>query len=316
MKLIAERYITHTAIAMCLVIATSLAPQALASGLAFTEVLGANDVPLNVVEAGSPEGIEVLFIHGVSQSYLSWQNQLNSDSLQDLRLVAFDLRGHGNSAKPWLKEDYHNSKIWAEDVAAVIEAKQLEATVIIAWSYAGAVLMDYIRHHGTEHVAGINLVANTAALVDRVSSTSPVSEAILKEMIAKQAFQRSANIEENIEYLKFSTPLLTNQDLGSAWTEQAMLTGIMTPAYVRRALLGRKIDNKDLVNALAQLPILLTYGSEDGSVTEPMAQDLKSRLPQTRVSLYKEVGHSPFAEAANRFNSELLDLVNAAQKKR
>jgi pimeloyl-ACP methyl ester carboxylesterase len=287
-----------------------------ASELTFTEVLGANDVPLNVIEAGSEDGIEVLFIHGVSQTYLSWKNQLESKELQALRMVAFDLRGHGNSAKPWQKEDYHNGKIWADDVAAVITAKKLRAPLVVAWSYAGAVIMDYVRHHGIKQIAAINMVSNTAALVDRVTSSNPDNDAILQEMMAKQAFLRSANIEENIEYLKFATPLLTSRNLGEAWTEQAMLTGIMTPSYVRRALIGRKIDNKDLVNAVSNLPILLTYGSEDGSVTDPMANSLDSVLQNMQVSRYENVGHSPFLESPNKFNRELLEFVAGVNQSR
>ena len=56
-------------------------------------------MPLSVVQTGNGNGSDILFIHGFSQSYLSWQMQLDSDLAKDFHLTAFDLRGHGASGK-------------------------------------------------------------------------------------------------------------------------------------------------------------------------------------------------------------------------
>jgi non-heme chloroperoxidase len=50
---------------------------------------------------GNPDGPEILFIHGFSQSHLSWIKQVtNSDLAKEFHMVTYDLRGHGNSDKP------------------------------------------------------------------------------------------------------------------------------------------------------------------------------------------------------------------------
>ncbi|MDG2243732.1 MAG: alpha/beta hydrolase [Rhodospirillaceae bacterium] len=282
-----------------------------ATDLIFSEVFGGGNAPLNVVEAGSKDGKEILFIHGVSQSYLSWSAQLSSDQLQVFRMVAFDLRGHGNSAKPWKSEDYYDSKIWAEDVAAVIAAKGLMKPVVVAWSYGGVVLMDYIRHHGTSGIAAINLVANTAVLMDRIEDPKPGDETIMRQMIANQSLQQSPNIEANIESVNLSVSLLTEVEMGDAWLQKARMTSMMTPSYVRRALAGRKIDNKDLAGSLSDIPTLLSYGAKDGSVTDPMAEKFRSTYRQTITSKYDGIGHSLFAEDSERFNKELYKFANS-----
>ena len=45
---------------------------------------------------------------------------MNSDLADIFRLVAMDLRGHGLSDKP--REGYGDSKLWADDVHAAIQA--------------------------------------------------------------------------------------------------------------------------------------------------------------------------------------------------
>ncbi|MBT4740695.1 MAG: alpha/beta hydrolase [Rhodospirillaceae bacterium] len=280
-----------------------------AKDLVFSEVAGGGDIPLNVVEAGSPDGKEILFIHGVSQSYLSWRAQLASDQLQDFRMVAFDLRGHGNSAKPWMSKDYNDSALWAEDVAAVIAAKKLKNPVVVAWSYGGVVLMDYIRHYGTADIAAVNFVANTGVLIDRIEDPKSSDAELMSQMIANQARQQSPDIEENMASVKFAVPLLTETNLGDAWRQDAMMVTMMTPSYVRRALAGRKIDNKDLTGPLSDISFLLSYGAKDGSVTDPMSEKFRSIYRQTITSKYDGIGHSPFAEESERFNRELFEFV-------
>ena len=44
---------------------------------------------------GNPNGPEILFIHGLRQSRLSWEKQFADPTLAGFRTVSFDLRGHG-----------------------------------------------------------------------------------------------------------------------------------------------------------------------------------------------------------------------------
>jgi pimeloyl-ACP methyl ester carboxylesterase len=55
-------------------------------------------VTINFVETGNPAGPPILFVHGISQSLRSWTKQLNDEALRKkYRLIALDLRGHGES---------------------------------------------------------------------------------------------------------------------------------------------------------------------------------------------------------------------------
>jgi non-heme chloroperoxidase len=58
---------------------------------------------------GNPTGPEILFIHGFSQSHMSWMRQVDSDLTKEFHIVTYDLRGHGNSDKPLDPGAYRNS---------------------------------------------------------------------------------------------------------------------------------------------------------------------------------------------------------------
>ncbi|RZL30793.1 MAG: alpha/beta fold hydrolase, partial [Rubrivivax sp.] len=91
-------------------------------GARFSEVAGFDGVPLNVVQKGEAGRPAVLFLHGYKQSYLSWSAQFGADLAKGCHLVAYDLRGHGNSGQPWQPGAYDNRRPWADDMAAVIKA--------------------------------------------------------------------------------------------------------------------------------------------------------------------------------------------------
>src|SRR5262244_1184093 len=113
---------------------------------------------ISAQEWGNPNGPEILFIHGFSQSHMSWMRQVNSDLAKDFRIITYDLRGHGNSDKPLDKAPYHDNKAWGDEVKAVMDAAGLKRPVLVGWSYAGRVISDYVTTHGPGRLAGINFV--------------------------------------------------------------------------------------------------------------------------------------------------------------
>jgi pimeloyl-ACP methyl ester carboxylesterase len=113
-------------------------------------IIGGGGTTLCVEESGNRAGRPVLFIHGYSQCRLAWKKQLDSELTRDLRLVAMDLRGHGLSEKP--RDVYGDSRLWADDVAAVITELELERPILCGWSYGGVIICDCVRYHGEDRL--------------------------------------------------------------------------------------------------------------------------------------------------------------------
>ena len=136
-----------------------------------TPVRGGGGLQLHVREWGPPDGPAVLFVHGWSQNHLCWAKQYDSDLADELRLVAFDLRGHGMSETPLAAEHYTDDARWADDLAAIIDALDLDRTVLVGWSYGAFVICDYLRAHGPAGVAAINMVEGVTRLGEAAFGT-------------------------------------------------------------------------------------------------------------------------------------------------
>src|SRR5262245_35321360 len=68
--------------------------------LTSAKIAGGAGLGLTVYEGGNKSGPPVVFIHGFTGSYLSWEPQLSGSLAAQFRVVAYDLRGHGASDKP------------------------------------------------------------------------------------------------------------------------------------------------------------------------------------------------------------------------
>jgi pimeloyl-ACP methyl ester carboxylesterase len=273
----------------------------------FRTVEGAGGVPLNVVTVGDPDNPPILFVHGLAQSYLSFERQFRSELAGRYFLVGFDLRGHGNSGKPWDRTAYADAAIWGEDVERVVGALQLRRPVIVGWSYGTLVAVDYLRRAGADAVAGVVLVGAYGGL-----TPPPNMSAVPPAMAQNRLRQLSPDLGQNYAAARFTVGLLTAEPMPQDWSDRAAAIALMLPRVAREGMFMRRIDSRDLLPGLAGVPFLVNVGTKDISTPEPTARELAKQLPKATVSVYEGVGHSPFVESPERFNRELAAFADRA----
>jgi non-heme chloroperoxidase len=258
---------------------------------------------ISAQEWGNPGGPEILFIHGFSQSHLSWMRQVDSDLAKEFRIVTYDLRGHGNSDKPLDAARYRDSKAWGDEVQAVIDAAGLKRPVLVGWSYAGRVISDYLATHGAEKIAGINFV-------DAPIKADP---ALIGDNLKNLPLMASEDLATNITATRaFLLGCFSKQPSADDY-ETMLAFNMMVLPKVRAGLSGRPLDATEMMSKL-KLPVLVTHGAEDRNARLGAGQYTASVIPGAKLSVYEGIGHSPFYEDAPRFNSELASLVRAAAK--
>ncbi len=293
-------------------VAPTVAPTAPASALRFQVVEGAGGVPLNVVTAGDRSKPAILLVHGIGQSYVSWENQLKAPLTDEFHVVAFDLRGHGNSGKPWGKQDYTDYRNYAGDVQAVIKATGIDRPVLVGWSYGTLIVADYLRAYGVSGLRGIVL---TGAYGGLTPPPPPAPPAMVEQMARNRERQLSGNLEENIAAARGGIRFLTAKEMTPAYWERATQLALMLPAYARRYMFERPLANMDQIPKIT-VPLLINVGSKDLSTPEPQARALAAKVPGAQVSVYPDSGHSPFAEDPERYNRELAEFARAALARR
>ena len=108
--------------------------------------------------AGQP----VVFSHGWPLSADSWEAQMLFLATNGYRCIAHDRRGHGRSSQPW---DGNEMDTYADDLATLISALDLQNAVLIGFSTGGGEVARYIGRHGTGRVAKAALVSAVPPLM-------------------------------------------------------------------------------------------------------------------------------------------------------
>ena len=102
------------------------------------------------------EGPVVTFSHGWPLSSDAWDGQMLFLAQNGYRVVAHDRRGHGRSSQASSGNDMNG---YADDLAAIIEALDLQNATLIGHSTGGGEVTRYIGRHGSKRVAKVILVA-------------------------------------------------------------------------------------------------------------------------------------------------------------
>ena len=102
------------------------------------------------------EGPVVTFSHGWPLNSDAWDGQMLFLAQNGYRVVAHDRRGHGRSSQVSSGNDMNG---YADDLAAIIEALDLQNATLIGHSTGGGEVTRYIGRHGSKRVAKVVLIA-------------------------------------------------------------------------------------------------------------------------------------------------------------
>jgi pimeloyl-ACP methyl ester carboxylesterase len=263
---------------------------------------GGGGTGLHVREWGDPSGPAVVFVHGWSQSDVCWHRQVAGALARDCRIITFDLRGHGSSEKPADPASYTDPRLWADDLAAVLEGTRAQRPVLVAWSYGGFVVADYLRVYGESGIAALDLVG--AAVLLRPPGFAHIGPAFLEAAPLACSDDPEVAITATVRFLRACTAAPLD---GPTW-DLALASTMLAPPGVRAALLAREIDADDVLADLT-VPVLVTHGARDAIVLPSMAEHTLAVCPTARASWYADSGHMPFVEEPDRFDRELAALL-------
>jgi pimeloyl-ACP methyl ester carboxylesterase len=229
---------------------------------------------------------------------------MHSDLADTFRLVALDLRGHGLSDKP--HAGYADSKLWADDIHAVIRALDLEQPVLCGWSYGPLVILDYIRHYGEDDIRGVNFVGGVTKL-----GSEEAASVLAPEFLSLIPGFFSTDIQECIGAVTTLARMCFVLPLSDEESYLTLGYNVFVPAYVRQGLFTRSCDNDDLLPRIRK-PVLITHGYADAVVKVAVIDRQMKRISHAQLDVMKNAGHACFWDEPTAYNQRLRKFVEAA----
>lgn len=97
-----------------------------------------NGISLEYLDRG--KGEVLLLLHGLGSTKADWDYQVD-EFAKEFRIIAPDLRGHGNSSKPSARSEYGIDKC-ARDMQLLLQELGIERCTVVGFSMGGAIAFE------------------------------------------------------------------------------------------------------------------------------------------------------------------------------
>jgi non-heme chloroperoxidase len=257
------------------------------------------------------EGPAVTFSHGWPLNADAWDGQMLFLAQRGFRVIAHDRRGHGRSTHATSGNDMDG---YADDLAAVIEALDLEGVTLVGHSTGGGEIARYIGRHGTARVASAVLISGVPPLVLR-TATNPDGLPIevfdaLRSGLARDRSQLYAELAVRFYGVNRPGAAVSQGVLDQfwAWSMQAGLKN----AYECVQAFSETDFSEDL--ARFDVPTLLLHGEDDQIV--PVANSMRSAriVKDVKDVYYPAAPHGITATHQDQVNADLLAFLRSQSR--
>jgi non-heme chloroperoxidase len=252
-------------------------------------------------------GQPVVFSHGWPLTADAWDAQMLFLGGEGLRVIAHDRRGHGRSGQTW---DGNTMDQYADDLAELIDALDLQDAVLVGHSTGGGEVARYIGRHGTARVAKAVLIgAVPPIMLKSDSNPDGLPMAVFDGLRAGVKADRSAFYRElAVPFFGYNRAGATpSQGVIDDFWRQGMAGGIR-PAHA----CVEQFSETDFTGDLERfdVPTLLIHGDDDQIV--PIADaSLKTAeiVSDVTLKVFEGAPHGLCVTLADAVNAELLAFI-------
>ena len=255
-------------------------------------------------------GPAVVFSHGWPLSADSWESQMFFLASHGYRCIAHDRRGHGRSSQPWEGNDMDT---YADDLAAVMDALNLQRAAIIGFSTGGGEVARYIGRHGTKRVAKAGLIAAVPPLMLKTAANpGGLPMDVFDGLRAASIADRSKLYRELASgpFFGFNRPGATpSQGLIDAFWLQGMQAGHKNAYDCIKAF-----SETDFTDDLKRfdVPTLIVHGDDDQIVPIGAAAHSSAKLvKQHTLKVYPKAPHGLADTHKAQLNDDLLAFLKS-----
>lgn len=249
-----------------------------------------NDVKLYYEDYGTEAPL--IFLHGLMGSSENWKPQV--DHLKDKRrVIAVDLRGHGQSDKP---RGNYSIKRFSEDLFSFVKELGIENAVIAGHSMGGIIALRFALDHQE--------IVEKLILIDSGART-PFGKKLLVS-VSKIILQISYKAFVKIYLSGYTFP----KDYSESKIREAQERVLKIPKYVVNSCFSA-VKEFDVTSELGNIivPTLIIHGSDDKQQPLSQAKYMKERIPNSELVVLEGVGHATIVETPERVGKAIEKFI-------
>ena len=259
------------------------------------------------------EGPVVVLVHGTTSTSATWERVMPHLASR-FTVVAPDLLGHGQSAKP--RGDY-SLGAYASGVRDLLVALGHDRATLVGHSLGGGVAMQF-AYQFPERCERLVLV-DSGGLGREVSlllraATLPGAEAVLPLLVNSRLLDAGRAVGGFLDRLG----LRPATDIAEVARGHASLAdGEARAAFLHtlRTIVepgGQRVNAADRLYLADELPFLLIWGGRDRIIPVAHGRAAQELVPSSRLEIFEDAGHFPHLDDPQRFLDLLCDFIDSS----
>jgi pimeloyl-ACP methyl ester carboxylesterase len=259
------------------------------------------------------QGEAVLLIHGLAGSSRTWRHVM-PELARTNDVIAPDLMGHGESAKPM--GDY-SLGAHASGLRDLLASLDIPSATVVGHSFGGGVAMQLAYQH--PELCDRLVLVSSGGLGREVSwllriLALPLAEQLMPIVFPRWVADRGSDVSRFLQRRGLEAPRL-----GEMWRAYSSLAGAENrKAFVRtmRTVIepgGQNVSALDRLYLASHLPTLIVWGDRDQIIPVAHARVAHEAIAGSRLEILPGVGHFPHVEAPDRFVAVLAEFLAATR---
>lgn len=255
-------------------------------------------------------GPVLVLVHGITSTSRTWERVFPLLA-RNFTVIAPDLLGHGQSAKP--RGDY-SLGAYASGVRDLLVALGHEHATFVGHSLGGGVAMQ-LAYQFPERCERLVLVGS-GGLGREVSvllraATLPGSDVVLPLLVNQYLLDAGRLAGSLLGRLG----LRAGTDMAEIARGHASLADRDARAafvHTLRAIVdagGQRVDARDRLYLAEHVPFLIVWGEHDSIIPVAHGRDAHALVPSSRLEVFERSGHFPHVDEPTRFIELIEDFV-------
>ncbi|WP_181350421.1 alpha/beta fold hydrolase [Thalassobacillus sp. CUG 92003] len=259
------------------------------------------NVRVYVEDLNPGDGLPIVFIHGWPVNHNMFEYQFNQLPKLGYRCIGIDLRGCGQSDRPWYGYSYDRI---SDDISMVMESLGVENVILVGHSMGGAVAIRYMaRHHGNRVKKLVLIGAAAPVFTRRPGFKYGMTREDIDTIIENTYTNRPKMLEGfgDIFFSRYVTEGVRNwfNTLGLAASGHAT------------AMYAQSLRDEDLRSDLPAInvPTGIFHGVLDKVCPFPLAEVMHAGIQGSELIPFLSGGHGLFYTELEQFNHELVRFL-------
>jgi non-heme chloroperoxidase len=255
------------------------------------------------------KGQPIVFSHGWPLSGDAFEDQMFFLASHGYRVIAHDRRGHGRSSQPW---DGNNMDQYADDLAELTAALDLQDAVHIGHSTGGGEVARYIGRHGISRVAKAALIGAVPPIMVKTDFNPDGLPKTVFDGIREGLLKDRSSLFKDFPTAFYGfnrDSAQSSQGLRDSFWLQGM-QGSLKSLYDCVAAFSETDQREDLKKMT--IPTLVLYGDDDQIVPPKSSSEAAiNLLPNPTVKVYPGAPHGLCSTHKDQVNEDLLNFIKS-----